>query len=171
MKRTAILLILALVAIVPAAAQEDPPVSPLAVEKFVGLEGAWFTADSAPGLTLPVGQAVTYRLVVSNTSADAALTNLTLTDSLYPITDCEIPAELAAGQSFECVVGPIASEEVGQTVNVALATATTADGETLTALDSATLTTTEATGEVITIIGTLESIDGRRPHPWFAGSR
>jgi hypothetical protein len=155
--RYLVLIALVLMLALPVGAQAD---SPLTVEKFVGAEGAWFTADAAPGLSLPLGVAVTYRLVVSNSSETETLTNLTLTDSLYDITDCEIPAELGAGQSFECVVGPIDPESVGQTVNVALATAQSGTAL-FTATDSAVLTTTENADEVQIIVGVIEAIDGQ----------
>ncbi len=157
MKRLALLMILAVLWVAPTLADDS---SPLTVEKFIGYEGAWFTADSAPGLSAPVGQAVTYRLVVSNTSETDVLTGLTLTDSLYPLDDCLIPAELVAGQTFECVVGPIMVDAAGATVNVAMATAVGVDGEVLTATDSAVLTSTESEGVIVVIEGVIESIDG-----------
>jgi len=156
MKKFAILMILAVLWAIPAVADDS---TPLSIEKFVGYEGAWFTADSAPGVSVPVGQTVAYRLVVSNNSETDTLTQLTLTDSLYPLVDCQVPTELAAGQTFECVVGPIVVEAVGASVNVALVTALGADGDILTATDSAVLTSTAAEGVIVVITGAIESID------------
>lgn len=153
----ALCLILGLLAIPTLADTES---SPLMLEKFVGYGGAWFTADSEPGISVPVGQAVTYRLLVKNLSESDTLTGLTLTDNLYPIDDCTIPTELAAGQSFECVVGPITAEADGAVTNVALATATTADGTLLTATDSAVVTHNEVEGELTSVEGIIEAIDG-----------
>lgn len=159
MKRILTLIVLAALCAIPTFA-DDEAVSPLVVEKFVGYGGAWFTADAAPGITAPVGQDVTYRLVVKNISETDTLTGLTLTDSLYPLDDCTPPAELAAGQSFECVVGPVTAETAGEVTNVATATAIGADSTPLTATDSAVLTHVEATGEIVTIVGVIEVIDG-----------
>ena len=158
MKKFVLVLLLAVLWAIPTLADVSPS---LTVEKMVGYEGAWFTADSAPGLSVPLGQAITYRLIVSNTSETETLTGLSLTDSLYPLTDCEVPTELAAGQSFECVVGSIIADTVGTTVNVALATAIDGDGDILTATDSAVVTNTEAEGVIVVIEGVIESIDGQ----------
>lgn len=156
MKRIVIMLLLVFISL-PSMADES---NPLTVEKFVGYEGAWFTADGGSGLTVPVGQTIAYRLVVTNPSETDTLTGLTLTDSLYPLADCEIPAELAAGQTFECVIDAVTPAEAGLTVNVALATAIATDGTVLTATDSAILTSQAVEGTPIRVEGVIESIAG-----------
>src|SRR5690606_2205602 len=94
-------------------------VAVLNIEKMVGLGGVWFAADSAPGLTVPHDGEVRFRITVSNDGTET-FTNITLTDSMFPLDGCVIPAELPAGLSFECVVGPVElAEDGGALVNSA----------------------------------------------------
>ncbi|SDM86299.1 hypothetical protein SAMN05660860_03304 [Geoalkalibacter ferrihydriticus] len=61
-----------------------------------------------------------FRYVVTN-DGPVTLTNLTLTDNVFSTSSCIIPATLAPGQSFECVIGPFEAM-AGQHTNTATAT-------------------------------------------------
>lgn len=93
------------------------------IEKLISVDGGtiWQDADSAPGPEINLGTPVLFRFVVTNIS-QAELTNLTLTDNMYDLSACVIPAALAAGASFDCIVGPF-NAEAGQHTNVAAVTA------------------------------------------------
>ncbi len=135
-------------------------VAVLNIEKMVGLGGVWFAADSAPGLTVPHDGEVRFRITVSNDGTET-FTNITLTDSMFPLDGCTIPAELPAGLSFECVVGPIElDEDDGALVNTATVTAV-ANGETFTASDQAHFNVSdEDSGAIIIIEGPISEING-----------
>jgi hypothetical protein len=135
-------------------------VAVLNIEKMVGVGGAWFAADNAPGLTVPHDGEVRFRITVSNDGTET-FTGITLTDSMFPLDGCDIPAELPAGLSFECVVGPIElDEDEGALVNTATVTAV-AGGETFTASDQAHFTVSEEdSGAIIIIEGPISEING-----------
>jgi hypothetical protein len=135
-------------------------VAVLNIEKMVGVGGAWFAADNAPGLTVPHDGEVRFRITVSNDGTET-FTNIALTDSMFPLDGCDIPAELPAGLSFECVVGPIElDEDEGALVNTATVTAV-AGGETFTASDQAHFTVSEEdSGAIIIIEGPISEING-----------
>lgn len=87
----------------------------LSLEKSVSIgsgDGAWYSADSAPGLVVPQGFKVSFRFEVSNTGTEV-LNGVTLTDSMYDVSGCAVPASLAPGESFECVIGPFEVEDGG----------------------------------------------------------
>lgn len=132
----------------------------LNIEKMVGVGGAWFAADNAPGLTVLHDGEVRFRITVSNDGTET-FTNIALTDSMFPLDGCDIPAELPAGLSFECVVGPIElDEDEGALVNTATVTAV-AGGETFTASDQAHFTVSEEdSGPIIIIEGPVTAING-----------
>ena len=81
-------------------------------------------ADSAPGPTLPVGSAVTWTYVVSNTGT-VALNNVVLVDDQEGAVSCPSPT-LAVGASMSCTKSGVAGE--GQYRNVATVTATSETG-------------------------------------------
>lgn len=143
----------------------------LVIEKSVSIgggDGAWYTADSAPGPIVPSGFDVSFRFEVVNEGTEV-LNAITLTDSMYDVSGCAVPASLAPGESFECQIGPFEVEggddndddgdsdddDGGDSddddggdgdamrtfVNVATVTGTTAAGETITATDEAYFST------------------------------
>ena len=80
------------------------------IEKFVSVDekATWVDADAPPGPNARVATNVYFKFVVKNTG-NVALSNVTLSDNLYSTSTCTVPATLAAGASYECVIGPIAA--------------------------------------------------------------
>lgn len=97
------------------------------IEKFVAVNGGtlWRDADTAPGPDAVIGEDVLFKMTVNNTG-NVALTNITLSDTSFDLTSCQIPAELAPQQGFECVVGPFPAVE-GQHANTATVNAMAGD--------------------------------------------
>jgi hypothetical protein len=62
---------------------------------------------------------VYFKFVAKNTG-NTALTNISLTDSVYPLSNCTVPNTLNPYGSFSCVIGPI-SAEAGQHKDTATA--------------------------------------------------
>lgn len=92
------------------------------VEKSISTDSAtWVDADDIPGEQIPLDADLYFRIVVTNNS-DAELSGLTLDDNVYDLTGCEVPDTLAAGQSFECVIGAF-TVDAGQQVSFAVASA------------------------------------------------
>ncbi len=91
------------------------------MEKFISINGVtWQDADALPGPTVPLAAQISFRFVVTNTGT-VPLTNLTLTDTVYTLTNCTVPATLDPGSFFECSLGPL-PVEAGQHTNTAVAT-------------------------------------------------
>ena len=94
-------------------------------------------ADTGTGPSVPVGQAVRWTYVITNTGAEP-LTNLTVTDSVERADsiDCDgtgrnvVPGPLAPGESFSCTARGIAA--VGQYRNIGTVVA---DGPEVTDID------------------------------------
>jgi hypothetical protein len=107
----------------------------LSVENYVSSDGVtWSDSDDIPGLQVETGAQVWFRFVVSN-AGNVDLSGLVLTDSLYDLTGCTLPAVLAVNSVAECTVGPFAAAQ-GQHAN--LTTVTAVHGaETVSATDSA----------------------------------
>ena len=96
----------------------------------------WYDADFPPGLQVPVGRCdccssdctcdccntcdVYYKFVVTNVG-NVTLNNISLVDSVYDVTGCQVPASLEPGESFECIIGPFKAEE-GEHTDTATAT-------------------------------------------------
>ncbi|MAU12884.1 MAG: hypothetical protein CL607_23895 [Anaerolineaceae bacterium] len=82
------------------------------IEKYISFDSGftWLDADSAPGVEVPAGAQVSYRLVVANVG-NVPLTSLALTDDLVDTATCSLPAELVVDAVFECVLGPVAATE------------------------------------------------------------
>ena len=134
-------------------------VAVLHIEKMVGLGGVWFSADNAPGLVVPSDSELRFRITVTNDGTET-FTNIVLTDSMVSLAACSIPAELPAGLSFECVVGPLEIEGDDPQVNTATVSAV-ADGVTYTASDDAHFVAAEDNdGAIIIIEGPISAIDG-----------
>lgn len=111
--------------LVPGPSCDDPEIR---VEKYVSIEeGIWVRAVAAPGLIVPLESEVFFRFVVVN-SGTLALTNLTLSDSVYDATSCAVPEMLEPGAAFECIIGPFPAEE-GQHSNTVTASALAGDEE------------------------------------------
>ena len=53
---------------------------------------------------------VYFKFVAKNTG-DTTLTNISLTDSEYPLSSCTVPNTLSPNSSFSCVIGPMTAEE------------------------------------------------------------
>ncbi|MFO8073263.1 MAG: hypothetical protein R6V85_15440 [Polyangia bacterium] len=109
------------------------------LEKFVSVDDqeTWHDADSPTGPYTEVGGDVYFRFVVTNTG-EVALSNLTLTDTDFDAEigeQCDVPPTLAAGDSFECVIGPL-SAIAGQHENTGTVTGDY-DGETYDDTDDA----------------------------------
>ncbi|NPV09184.1 MAG: DUF11 domain-containing protein, partial [Anaerolineae bacterium] len=81
--------------------------------------GDWEDVDSPPGPGLAIGSSVYFRFVVTNTG-NVTLDNIALSDSVYDTSGCSLPASLAPGGSFTCVIGPL-SVEAGLHTNTATA--------------------------------------------------
>ena len=86
------------------------------VEKYVSVDAqsTWEDADSPTGPYTNVGSDVYFKFVVTNTG-NAALTDLTLTDTDYDTSSCTITSPLAPAGSFECIIGPESAIESQQT--------------------------------------------------------
>ena len=91
------------------------------VEKDISIDGGgnWLDADVAPGPTTAVGGAVKIRFTVTN-SGTVPLSNITLTDSDFSTASCTVPASLAVGASFSCII----DVTLGVGVHIDTATAT-----------------------------------------------
>ena len=95
------------------------------VEKYVSVDNqaTWQDADDPPGPQATAGSSVYFRFVVVNTG-NVPLSNVTLSDNVYPLTSCSpIPNPLPPGASYTCVYGPVPAQ-VGQHTNTATATGT-----------------------------------------------
>ena len=92
------------------------------LEKYVSVDGGvtYFPADFDPGPTVLVGDPVYFKFVVTN-SGNVTLTNLTLTDNVYDLSGCVLPASLAPGDSFQCIIGPFPAVH-GQQMDTGTAT-------------------------------------------------
>ncbi len=92
------------------------------IEKYISVDGqqTWADADTPPGPEVEEGTPVYFRFVVTN-DGNVTLTGITLEDSDFNLSGCEVPQELAPGGSFECVIGPFAAEE-GQHADTATVT-------------------------------------------------
>jgi hypothetical protein len=138
----------------------------ISVEKYVSFGGTWFAADTAPGVEIPADRQVSFRIVVSNDGTET-MNNISLTDSLYDVSGCAIPASMTPGESAECVIGPfsltVGNSGTASFVNVATVTATYA-GETFTDSDAAHYFVAEQDDDAIIIIieGPIEVIINNR---------
>jgi hypothetical protein len=87
------------------------------IEKFISVDGVtWQDADAAPSPLVTPGGQVSFRFVVTNTG-NVELTALTLSDNVFDLSACTLPAALPVGAFFECVVGPFIGVD-GQHSNV-----------------------------------------------------
>ena len=82
-------------------------------------------ADNAPGPSIPVGAAVSWRYVVTNTGT-INLTGIVVVDDRGVAVNCVSQAILAAGQSMTCSGAGVAT--LGQYRNVGTVTAVSASG-------------------------------------------
>jgi uncharacterized repeat protein (TIGR01451 family) len=94
----------------------------------------WYDSCIASGGTYTTCGKVYFKFVVTDTGT-TNLTNLTLTDNVYSLSSCTVPATLAPNGSFTCIVGPFAAQS-GQHMDIGTATGVN-DGVTVTATDSA----------------------------------
>jgi hypothetical protein len=95
------------------------------VEKWISVDGqvTWQDADLSPGPQTRVGDPVAFRFVVTNTG-DVPLSNVMLTDSVYPLTSCSpIPNPLMPGASYACIYQTVAEDLINCVhTNTAVAT-------------------------------------------------
>ncbi|MEA3377185.1 MAG: hypothetical protein U9R72_13425, partial [Chloroflexota bacterium] len=92
------------------------------LQKYVSVDDqvTWHDADTPTGPVTQAGEDVYFRFVFTNTG-EVALSNIDLTDSDFTTEigdQCEVPTTLAAGDSFECIIGPVEAI-VGQHANTA----------------------------------------------------
>jgi uncharacterized repeat protein (TIGR01451 family) len=95
------------------------------LEKYVSVDNqqTWEDADTPPGPTALVGQDVYFKFYVQNTGS-VPLFEITLSDTDFNAqiaSQCTTPYVLFPGDSFECVIGPIAAIS-GQHANTATVT-------------------------------------------------
>jgi hypothetical protein len=97
------------------------------IEKYVSVDGGanWLDADTATGPSVIVGQSVQFKFVVTNTG-NTALSNLSLVDTDFDLSTCTVPATLAAGASFDCIITTTAL--IGQHTDTATASGSFTDG-------------------------------------------
>ncbi len=131
------------------------------VEGFVSSNGGatWIDADAAPGLLVEIGAQVSYLLTITNTGT-VTLTALALSDSLYDLSGCVIPAELPPDASFNCMIGSFTALEGSQTntTTVSAAAGTVSVSDT----DSTSYTGAEITPDeqiIIIIEGPVRAIN------------
>lgn len=112
------------------------PQASIDLEKYVSVDDQanWQDADTPTGPEVEAGHDVYFRFVVTN-DGDATLTNVTLADSDFDVSDCTLTDSLDPDDSFACVIGPFAAQE-GQHTNTATATGDY-DGQTYTDQDDA----------------------------------
>lgn len=157
MKWLCIMLLLMMGASGLSAQSDSGHAAALRVEKLAGTGGAWHTADYPPGFSVPASREVRFRIVVANDGV-YPFTNIAIADTMLTLTDCEIPSELAAGDSFQCSTKRI---EVGSGVQVNTVTVSAvANGETYSVSDPAHfVAAAELKGDVVTVNGTVTSIE------------
>jgi hypothetical protein len=122
----------------------------LSIEKSVSVDGGdTWDAGAAPGPSVEPGEEVHFRFVVTN-DGNVTLTGLTLEDSVYDASGCDVPETLEPDESFECVIGPFEAEEVQHTNTATVSTEF--DGELISASDSASYSGEVAEEEPIIIV-------------------
>jgi hypothetical protein len=137
----------------------------ITVQTFISRDGGttWTSADSAPGLEVPVDtDSILVRFVATNTGT-AALTGINLTGTSYDTSTCTVPATLEAGASFDCTV-ELTTIGTGQQSVVTTVTGTL-NGTAESASDTAfyfvgDLDDDDDDGIVIVIEGPVTSIEG-----------
>ena len=89
------------------------------VEKYVSVDGGttWQDADTPPGPQATTGGSVFFQFVITNIG-NVPLSNVTLSDNVYTLTNCTIPNPLLPGQSHTCWLGPVTAQ-AGQHTNTA----------------------------------------------------
>jgi hypothetical protein len=77
------------------------------LEKYVSVDdqATWHDADDPTGPYADAGSDVYFKFVVTNVG-NVELSNITLSDSDFDVSGCTLTDPLAAGGSFECVIGP-----------------------------------------------------------------
>ena len=85
-----------------------PAAPAIDVEKYVSVDGqlTWQDADAPTGPQATAGSSVYFRFVVTNVG-NVPLSNVTLSDNVYTLNRCNVPALLAPGQSYTCWHGPV----------------------------------------------------------------
>jgi len=87
------------------------------LEKYVSVDdqATWHDADDPTGPYADAGSDVYFKFVVTNVG-NVELSNITLSDSDFDVSGCTLTDPLAAGGSFECIIGPF-DAVVGQHAN------------------------------------------------------
>ena len=109
----------------PTATPTNTPIPPrpaIDVEKLVSVDNqvTWQDADQPTGPQTTVGKDVHFRFVVTNIG-NVPLTNVTISDNLFTLVNCNVPSPLNPGQSHTCFYGPTPALP-GQHSNTASAT-------------------------------------------------
>jgi hypothetical protein len=105
------------------------------VEKFISVDGVtWLDADQLPGPDVALDATVAFRFVVTN-DGNVPLASITLSDNLFDLATCTLPATLDPGVFFECTL-PAQPVTAGQHTNTATATGQY-EGEVVTDSDGA----------------------------------
>ncbi|WP_344116980.1 DUF7507 domain-containing protein, partial [Nocardioides marmoribigeumensis] len=102
------------------------PAPAIDVEKDVSVDGGatWKDADTLAGApTVAERSNVKYRFTVTNTG-NVPLSSLTLSDDKLGLSGCTVPATLAVGASFTCIVTTTLAQANPDHVNIATATGT-----------------------------------------------
>jgi hypothetical protein len=102
------------------------------VNKMVSIDGVTFYEADTTAELLEVDHllgltTIYYKIIVTNIG-DVPLTLITLIDPGMDLSGCEIPEALETGESFECIIGPLNTEE-GLISNTVTATANYSDIE------------------------------------------
>jgi hypothetical protein len=143
---------------VPTAFVQDDDEAAVDIEKYVSVDGGttWMDGDGAPGPLVEPGEAVSFRLTVTN-SGETELTDIVVTDSEFDVSGCTVPETLAPGGAFSCDLGPFDAED-GQFTNTATVTATAGE-ESVTDTDKASYFGGDDLPVVIIFEGPVEEIN------------
>lgn len=78
----------------------------ISIEKSICVDCGTTCVDTPPCPSVQKGTDLCFKLKVTNTGC-IKLTDINLTDTDFDVSGCSIPASLAPGASFSCVVGPV----------------------------------------------------------------
>lgn len=138
-----ILLVLNLSGCINEGVKANPSIN---VKKLISIDGGITYLDAnEEGLEVQEGNNVYFKLVVTN-DGSVPLQNIDLNDTYYDASMCPVPNTLNAGESFECIMGPI-SAIFGQHITRATVTVIY-NGETVEDTDSVIYTCKNASQEV-----------------------
>lgn len=82
----------------------------------------WYDADLPPGISVTTGSNLYYRFIITN-NGNVELSDITLTDNTYDLSEATLPSTLAPNASYVYYYGPVTALE-GQHTNLARTTGT-----------------------------------------------